>query len=66
MSVGMKLADQARSVFPGQLNRHHWRVDDPAYAGGTEEKQLAVFRRVQHEIVCVFRASAAQLLDARK
>ncbi|MGL4399114.1 MAG: arsenate reductase ArsC [Luteolibacter sp.] len=59
-------ADQACPVFPGQLNRHHWGFDDPAHATGTEEEQLAVFRRVRDEIVRVFQAYAAGLLDARK
>jgi arsenate reductase len=43
-------ADQACPVFPGQVNRHHWPFDDPAHATGTEEEQLAVFRRVRNEI----------------
>jgi hypothetical protein len=32
-------------MFPGQVNRHHWGFDDPAHATGSEEEQLAVFRR---------------------
>ena len=43
-------ADQACPMFPGQLNRHHWGFDDPAHAQGSEEEQLAVFRRVRDEI----------------
>ena len=43
-------ADQACPIFPGQVNRHHWPFDDPAHATGTEEEQLAVFRRVRNEI----------------
>lgn len=56
-------ADQACPVFPGQLNRHHWPFDDPAHAAGTEEEQLAVFRRVRDEIARVFGAYAAGRLD---
>ncbi len=56
-------ADQACPVFPGQVNRHHWGVDDPAKAGGDAEQQLQVFRRVRDEIRRVFEAYAAGLRD---
>ena len=56
-------ADQACPVFPGQLNRHHWPFEDPAHAVGTEEEQLAVFRRVRDEIRRVFEAYAAGRID---
>ena len=59
-------ADQACPIFPGQLNRHHWPFDDPAHATGTEEEQLAVFRRVRDEIKSVFGAYAAGRLDEAK
>jgi arsenate reductase len=59
-------ADQACPVFPGQANRHHWPFEDPAHATGTEEEQLAVFRRVRDEISRVFGAYAAGRLDGRK
>ena len=59
-------ADQVCPVFPGQLNRHHWGFDDPAHATGTEDAQLAVFRRVRDEIRRVFEAYAAGRLDALK
>jgi arsenate reductase len=59
-------ADQACPVFPGQLNRHHWPFDDPAHAAGTEEEQLAVFRRVRDEIAQVFGAYAAGRLDGAR
>ncbi len=58
-------ADQACPVFPGQLNRHHYPFDDPAHAGGSEEEQLAVFRRVRDEILRVFTAYADGRLDQR-
>lgn len=57
-------ADQACPVFPGQMNRHHWPFDDPAHATGSEEEQMAVFRRVRDEISRVFRAYAAGRLDS--
>lgn len=59
-------ADQVCPVFPGQVSRHHWPFDDPAHATGTEDEQMAVFRRVRDEIAQVFRAYAAGRLDAMK
>ena len=59
-------ADQACPMFPGQVNRHHWPFEDPAHATGTEEEQLAVFRRVRDEIKAVFGAYAAGRLDQLK
>jgi arsenate reductase len=59
-------ADQVCPVFPGQVNRHHWPFDDPAHATGSEEEQMAVFRRVRDEIAGVFQAYAAGRLDALK
>ena len=59
-------ADQACPIFPGQVNRHHWPFDDPAHATGTEEEQLAVFRRVRNEIRRVFTAYADGRRDALK
>jgi arsenate reductase len=56
-------ADQACPMFPGQVNRHHWGFDDPAHAPGTEDEQLAVFRRVRDEIRRVFEAYAAGRSD---
>ena len=58
-------ADQACPIYPGQLNRHHWRFDDPAHATGTEEQILAEFRRVRDEIRKVFGAYAAGLREGR-
>lgn len=59
-------ADQVCPVFPGQVNRHHWPFDDPAHATGSEEEQMAVFRRVRDEIARVFQTYAAGRLDALK
>jgi arsenate reductase len=58
-------ADQACPIFPGQVNRYHWGFDDPAHATGSEEEQLAVFRRVREEIRSVFHAYAAGRKDGR-
>lgn len=59
-------ADQACPMFPGQVNRHHFPFDDPAHAKGSEEEQLAVFRRVRDEIRAVFGAYAAGRKDEAK
>ena len=56
-------ADQACPLFPGQVNRYHWGFDDPAHATGTEDEQLAVFRRVRDEIRRVFEAYGAGRLN---
>ena len=37
-------------VFPSKTERVHWSFDDPAAAGGSVERRLAVFRRVRDEI----------------
>jgi arsenate reductase len=59
-------ADQACPIFPGQVNRHHWPFDDPAHATGSEEAQLAVFRRVRNEIRRTLDAYVAGRRDALK
>ena len=56
-------AEQVCPMFPGEVNRHHWGFDDPAHATGSEEEQMAVFRRVRDEIARVFRAYAAGRCD---
>ena len=58
-------ADHLCPVFPGQMNRHHYPFDDPAHAEGSEEEQMAVFRRVRDEILRVFTAYADGRLDQR-
>jgi arsenate reductase (thioredoxin) len=52
-------ADQACPMFPGQVKRYHWGFEDPAHATGTEEEQMAVFRKVRDQIQLVFEAYAA-------
>lgn len=59
-------ADQVCPMFPGQVNRYHWGFDDPAHATGTEDEQLAVFRRVRDEIRRVFEAYGAGRKDQAK
>ena len=59
-------ADQVCPMFPGQVNRHHFPFPDPAHATGTEEEQLAVFRKVRDDIAQVFGAYAAGRLDQQR
>lgn len=59
-------ADQACPVFPGQVNRHHWRFDDPAQTKGSEEEISAEFRRVRDQIALVFNAYAAGLREGSR
>ncbi len=43
-------ARQSCPVFPGDYNRLHWGLDDPAEVEGTDEQKLAAFRRTQIEL----------------
>lgn len=43
-------ANEACPFFPGAARRLHWSFDDPSRATGTDEEQLAVYRRVRNEI----------------
>lgn len=58
-------ADQACPMFPGQMNRYHWGVSDPAQATGAENEILAEFRRVRDQIALVFQAYAAGLKEGQ-
>lgn len=49
-------AEEVCPVFPGEVDRLHWPIDDPAAAEGSEEEKLAAFRRARQEI-------RARLLD---
>ena len=51
--VAVTVCDDAREAcpfFPGAARTLHWSFDDPAAATGSEEEQLAVYRRVRDEI----------------
>jgi len=37
-------------IFPGAAHRQHWSFEDPSKATGSEDEQLAVYRRVRDEI----------------
>jgi arsenate reductase len=43
-------ANEACPVFPGGKRRLHWSFPDPSRATGTEEQQLAVYRRVRDAV----------------
>ena len=43
-------AAEACPIFPGAAQRLHWSFEDPAKATGSEDEQLAVYRRVRDEI----------------
>jgi phosphinothricin acetyltransferase len=43
-------ANERCPLFPGQTTRLHWSFEDPSQVTGSEEKQLATFRRVRDEI----------------
>jgi len=43
-------ANEACPFFPGAKNRLHWSLEDPSRAEGSEDEQLAIFRRVREEI----------------
>jgi arsenate reductase len=47
------VCDNAREACPtyaGATEQLHWSFDDPAQAQGSDEQQMAVFRRVRNEI----------------
>ena len=56
-------ADQACPTFPGQVNRYHWALDDPAHAEGSEEEIMEAFRIVRDEIRLVFEAYASGIRE---
>jgi arsenate reductase len=43
-------ANEACPFFPGGKRRRHWSFPDPSRAGGSEDEQLAAYRRVRDAI----------------
>jgi arsenate reductase (thioredoxin) len=53
-------ANQQCPVFPGNTQRVHWSIEDPAAAVGSAEAQLKVFQRVRDELREKLREFAAR------
>ena len=43
-------AKQICPIFPGQHEKIHWDIEDPANAKGSERERLAFFRKIRDEI----------------
>ncbi|HVS08475.1 MAG TPA: arsenate reductase ArsC [Planctomycetota bacterium] len=43
-------AEEVCPYFPGEVERLHWPLEDPAAATGSDEDRLAAFRRVRDQI----------------
>lgn len=43
-------AEEVCPVLPGAVQRHHWPLEDPAAATGSEQERLEAFRRVRDQI----------------
>jgi len=41
---------QTCPIFPGEYEKIHWDLEDPAEAQGSEEERAAIFRRIRDEI----------------
>lgn len=47
------VCDQANDscpVFPGQVQRRHWSIDDPSGVQGTDEERLNAFRAARDDV----------------
>jgi arsenate reductase (thioredoxin) len=56
------VCDNAREscpMFPAKTQRIHWSIDDPAAVTGSEEENLAAFRRARDELRSRLRAFAS-------
>ena len=53
-------ANQQCPMFPGDTQRIHWSIEDPAAAVGSEDEQLTVFQRVRDELRDKLREFAAR------
>jgi arsenate reductase len=43
-------AKQTCPMFPGNSQKIHWNLDDPAEIEGAEEKKLIIFKKVRDQI----------------
>jgi arsenate reductase len=48
-------ANESCPIFPGDTERTHWSVPDPAAVEGSETERLAAFRRVRDALAEMFR-----------
>jgi arsenate reductase len=48
-------ANESCPIFPGDTERIHWSVPDPAVVEGSETARLAAFRRVRDALAETFR-----------
>ena len=56
--VAVTVCDEAKEAcpfFPGATRQLHWSFDDPSAATGSDDEQLAVYRRVRDEIAARIR-----------
>lgn len=53
-------ANETCPIFPGIATRVHWSFDDPAETVGSDEEQLALFRRVRDGIKAALEEFAQQ------
>lgn len=53
-------ANQQCPMSPGNTQRIHWSIEDPAAVVGSKEEQLKVFQRVRDELRDKLREFAAQ------
>lgn len=43
-------AKQTCPIFPGECEKIHWNLEDPAQAQGSEDDKIAFFRKIRDEI----------------
>ena len=57
-------ANESCPIFPGDTERIHWSLPDPAAIEGSETKRLAAFRRVRDALAEMFRDFANRIAQA--
>jgi arsenate reductase len=43
-------ANESCPIFPNATHRAHWSLPDPSKAAGTDQEQLALYRRVRDDL----------------
>ncbi len=54
-------AQESCPLVPGQVQKRHWPLEDPARAEGSEEEIMAKFRTVRDEIAVLVRELLTEL-----